>query len=131
MKITENWSKKSVVIFSSSKSTYGVVLRDMARNLGWSVAGITHEMPKLREYLSTGAASIVFIDDCVDLPGVAAVRHILKDPICALHPMLCFLSEVNKNEALSLRSMGKPVVVEKPVSPMRFVRDFKGLVKVW
>jgi len=59
------------------------------------------------------------------------VRYLLSDPIAVCTPILAFLLEAHKNEAPALSKMGRPQLVDKPLTPSKFVPAFTQLVHTW
>jgi tetratricopeptide (TPR) repeat protein len=81
--------------------------------------------------IRNGTVSLVIIDDSLQLPAIRTLRSMLTDPVGNLTPILALMMENSKNEHAAIKQLGRPEIIEKPLTPSKFVPAFVNLVKVW
>jgi tetratricopeptide (TPR) repeat protein len=124
------WPKQAAIVVSDSPNVH-MLLRELLRSYGWSVIDATSSLEKTMSYIRGGHAYLVIADDTPLMPATRLLRYLLTDPITVCTPVLTLLLEGNKAEAAALGRMGRPVIVDKPLTPSKFVPGFVQLVRTW
>src|SRR5690606_36246397 len=101
------------------------------RNYGWNVVGPFEEPDVAVERLNRGEAYLVIVDDCTETPATSSLRRLIVDPVSALTPTLCFLFSQKGASEDAIRTLGLPAIVQKPLTPAKFLPTFQSLVKTW
>ncbi len=124
------WPRQAAIVISDSPNVH-MLLRELLRSYNWTVIDSTPSVDRARELVRQGQAFLVITDDTLQVPSVRHVRYLLSDPLTVCTPVLTFLLEAHKNETTSLTKMGRPQIVDKPLTPSKFVPGFVQLVKTW
>lgn len=124
------WIKQAAIVVSDSPNIH-MLLRELLRSYHWNVADSTSSIEVAVASLRKGGASMVIIDDTLTSPAAKAVRYLMSDPVGIVTPMLCFTLEAHREESLALARIGRPKLVDKPLTPAKFLPGFVSLVKMW
>lgn len=108
-----------------------MLLRELLRSYSWTVIDATDSIERAVAALRGGQAFLVIADDTPTSPLTKHVRYLLSDPVGAVTPVLGFLLEGHKHETSSLMRLGRPSIVDKPLTPSKFVPGFVTLVRTW
>jgi hypothetical protein len=108
-----------------------MLLRELLRSYGWTVADSMPNVETAVSALKQGFAYLVIVDDTQAAPAAKAVRYLLSDPVGITTPTLAFTLETHKDEIASLSRVGRPKLVDKPLTPAKFLPGFVSLVKLW
>lgn len=126
----KSWPKQAAIVVSESPNIH-MLLREMLRSYEWTVIDTVPSVQKAAAAIREGLANLVVVDDTPTVPAVAHIRYLMTDPITILTPTLAFLSETNFQESPAMLKMGRPGIVEKPLTPSKFLPGFVNLVKMW
>jgi hypothetical protein len=108
-----------------------MLIKELIRSFGWSAVEATPSIDRAMMILKQGHASLLIADDTPTLPASKVIRHMLQDPVTILTPTLTFLLEQNKPEAPALSRLLTLQVVDKPLTPSKFMPAFIKLVQRW
>jgi Flp pilus assembly protein TadD len=125
-----SWPRQAAIVISDSPNVH-MLLRELLRSYNWTVIDSTPSHEKARDLVRTGQAFLVIADDTLNVPSTRHVRYLLSDPMTICTPVMSFLLEAHKNEIAALTKMGRPQIVEKPLTPSKFIPGFINLVKMW
>ncbi len=125
-----SWPRQTAIVVSDSPNVH-MLLRELLRSYNWTVIDATASIDRAVSALRGGQAFLVITDDTIALPVVRHVRHLLSDPIAICTPVLSFLLETHKSETAALSRLGRPQIVDKPLTPSKFVPGFVQLVRNW
>lgn len=125
-----SWPRQTAIVVSDSPNVH-MLLRELLRSYGWSVIDSTPSVERAVTMLRQGQAFLVITDDTPTTPAVKLVRYLLSDPIAVGTPVLSFLLESQKHETAAMSRMGRPQIVDKPLTPSKFIPGFVNLVKTW
>ncbi len=124
------WAKQEALVVSDSTNIH-MMLRELIRPYSWKVIDNTSSIVDCMERVSSGAVSLVIIDDSQNLPAIRTIRAMTTETMGILTPVLAMLSESSKNEILAIKQLGRPEIIEKPLTPSKFVPGFVNLIKAW
>lgn len=130
VKIENTWSSRGVVLVSTSENMY-LVIKGLIQVYNWNTVAVTSSPTTALDYIKSGSASIVVIDDSLDNTSISSLRTIMTDPIGCITPILCLLMDKNGGETSTIQRLGQIKVVPKPVTPASFAPLFTQLVKTW
>jgi hypothetical protein len=125
------WPIKAAVVITRANQNIGMVLRELLRNYNWTVCLTTPSIDTAISCVRSGEAIMIIVDDSPDLPASLVLRCLLADPIASMIPTLVLIAPTSRNERPAITNLGRPFVVDKPLTPNRFVPGFKSLVSVW
>lgn len=108
-----------------------MLLREILRGYSWSILDATASIERAVQTIRQGQAFLLIVDDTPQMPLVRQLRYQLSDPVGALTPVLGFLLETHRHETAAIQHMGRPQVVDKPLTPSKFVPGFVNLVRTW
>ncbi len=109
-----------------------MLLRELLRSYAWTVIESTPSVERAVNIIKQGQAHLVIIDDSLPSPAVRHVRYLQSNPITTCTPVLTFLLEAHKGETAALNKIAARLqLVEKPLTPSKFVPGFIHLVKAW
>lgn len=108
-----------------------MLLRELLRSYNWTIIDSTPSVEKAMEAVVRGDANLVIADDTPGSPVLATLRTLLSHPVAITVPTLAFILESNKDELNAIRKLGRPEIVEKPLTPSKFIPGFVNLVKRW
>lgn len=108
-----------------------MLIKELIRSFGWGVVEATPSIDRAMMILKQGHASLMIADDTPTLPASKVIRHMLQDPVTILTPTLSFLLEQNKPEAPALSRLLSLQVVDKPLTPSKFMPSFIKIVQRW
>jgi hypothetical protein len=124
------WPKQAAIVVSDSPNVH-MLLRELLRSYAWTVIESTPSVEKAVNFVRSGHAFLVIADDTLATPATRLLRYLLTDPQTVCTPVLTFLLEANKGEAPAIQRLGRPVIVDKPLTPSKFVPGFVQLVRTW
>jgi CheY-like chemotaxis protein len=124
------WPRQVAVIVSDAQNVH-MMIKELIRSFGWTVDESTGSIERAAMIIKQGRASILIADDTPTLPASKIIRHMLQDPITILTPTLSFLLEANKPEAPAMQRLLNLQLVEKPLTPSKFIPAFMNLVRRW
>ncbi len=78
-----------------------------------------------------GEAFLVIVDDSSEVPAFSVLRQLMSTPFTCAMPVLTFLSEQNYSDTLALQRMNQPEIVDKPLTPAKFLPKLLDLFKRW
>lgn len=125
-----SWPQQSAVVLSHSLNIQ-MLLKELLRTYGWSISVCTSSFATATASVEKGQATIIIVDDTVELPSVIACRRFLGKAVTASTPILSFLMDSNKLEQDTLARIGIPMMVPKPLTPSKFVPGFLTLLRKW
>lgn len=124
------WPRQAAIVVSDSPNVH-MLLRELLRSYNWTVTESTPSVEHAVSMVRLGQAYLVILDDTVQVPSSRHLRFLLSDPLATCTPVLSFLLDVHKSEIEALSKMGRPELVEKPLTPSKFVPGFINLVRTW
>lgn len=124
------WPKQVAVIVSDAPNIH-MLIKELIRSSGWLVEESTASIERATMLIKHGRASILIADDTPTLPASKVIRHMLQDPITILTPTISFLLENNKPEAAALQKLISLQLVDKPLTPSKFMPAFINLIRRW
>jgi len=127
----DTWPVKAAVVITHANQNVGMVLKELLRNFHWTVVQTTSSVDLAIEFVHQANATMIIVDDSNDCPAPCILRHLLWDPITAITPTLSFVSNTNRADHAAIANLGRPLIVEKPLTPNRFIPGFRTLIKVW
>jgi hypothetical protein len=108
-----------------------MLLRELLRSFNWTVIDSTPSVQRAVQLVRQGQAFMVITDDTLSVPASRHIRHLLSDPITVCTPVLTFQLEAHRHETTAIQRLGRPEIVEKPLTPSKFIPGFMNLVKTW
>jgi len=124
------WPKQVAVIVSDAPNIH-MLIKELIRSSGWMVEESTASIERAIMIIKQGRASILIADDTPTLPASKVIRHMLQDPITILTPTISFLLENNKPDTSALQRLLTLQLVDKPLTPSKFMPAFINLVRRW
>ncbi len=124
------WPRQTAIVVSDSPNVH-MLLRELLRSYSWTVIDSTASTERAVNALRQGQAFLVIADDTLKMPLIRHLRYQLSDPIAAVTPVLGFLLETHKHETAAIHHLGRPQIVDKPLTPSKFVPGFVNLVRTW
>jgi CheY-like chemotaxis protein len=124
------WPKQVAVIVSDAPNIH-MLVKELIRSSGWLVEESTASIEQAATLIKQGRASILIADDTPTLPASKVIRHMLQDPITILTPTISFLLESNRPEAAALQKLLTLQLVDKPLTPSKFMPAFINLIRKW
>lgn len=125
------WPVKAAVVITQANQNVGMLLKELLRNFNWTVIQTTSSIRSGIENIHQGNASLIIVDDSQEYPAASILRCLLCDPVTSITPTLSFVANNNRSDRAALSNLGRPLLVEKPLTPNRFIPGFKTLLKVW
>jgi hypothetical protein len=123
-------SNYTAVVLTTSENMF-IIVKELLRHTKCTVMAQTASVETALQYLYTGGANFLIIDDGNESPSTAAVREITSDPIGLLTPMLVLLMDRNANETIHESHLGRIKVARKPMTPSAFPPSYSKLVNLW
>lgn len=108
-----------------------MLLRELLRTYQWTVIDSTPSVENAVSLVRQGQAFLIIVDDTLQIASVKHIRYLLSDPVALCTPILSFLVEGHKNETTAIQRLAPIEVVEKPLTPSKFIPGFVRLVKNW
>ncbi|MFK7825301.1 MAG: tetratricopeptide repeat protein [Oligoflexales bacterium] len=99
--------------------------------MGWLVVKSTPSPMEAVKIIKSKEAYVLIIDDNLEEPSANMIRYLMLDPIIFGTPIFTFLLEDHKFEGAPLAYMGFKEMVAKPLTPSKFIPNFKALLKRW
>lgn len=124
------WPKQFAVIVSDAPNVH-MLIKELIRSFGWTVIESTASVERAVMMIKQGHAAILIADDTPTLPASKVIRYMLQDPVTILTPTLSFLLEGNRAEAGAMQRLMSLQLVEKPLTPSKFLPAFVNLIKRW
>lgn len=125
------WPRQAAIVVSDSPNVH-MLLRELLRSYAWTVTESTPSVEKAVSLVKTGQAHLIIVDDSLPNPAVRLVRYLQSDPVTICTPVLTFLLESHRGETTALQRIATQLqIVEKPLTPSKFVPGFVSLVKNW
>lgn len=124
------WPRQAAIVVSDSPNVH-MLLRELLRSYQWTVIDSTPSVERAVALVKQGQAFLVIADDTQSRPAIKLLRHLVSDPISVCTPVLSFLLESHKHETGAMSRMGRPQIVDKPLTPSKFIPGFVNLVKMW
>lgn len=125
-----SWPKQAAVVISDAPNMY-MILKELLRNYNWRVATTTSIVQDAIEIILSGEAFIAIIDDHNENPAFSIIRQLMASPYTCTIPTLTFSSDQNVLEQPALQRMNQPEIIEKPLTPAKFIPKFQALIKLW
>lgn len=125
-----SWPRQAAIVISDSPNVH-MLLRELLRSYSWTVVDSIATPEQALAAVRAGQVFLIIVDDSVAAPAVMHVRYLLSDTSSLLTPVLSFVLDAHKNESASILRMGAPQVVEKPLTPSKFIPGFVKLVRTW
>ena len=120
----------SAIVLTTSENLY-LVVKELLKHTKCSVTAQTSSVQSALQYIYSGRANLIIIDDGNDTPSTAYVREIISDPIGILTPMLVMLMDKNANETIHISHLAKIKATRKPLTPSTFPPSFSKLINLW
>ena len=108
-----------------------LLLRELLRPYSWTVIDSTPRVDQAVNAVKSGLAFLIILDDSVDVPVTGHLRNLICDPVTSIVPTLAFASDSAHNDRKALSWFGAHQVVDKPLTPSKFLPGFQHLVKRW
>jgi hypothetical protein len=124
------WPKQTAIVVSDSPNVH-MLLRELLRSYGWGVVDSTPSVDRAIAYVRQGGAYLVIADDTLAMPATRVLRMLLSDPVTVCTPTLTFLLEAHKGETSALARIGRPAIIDKPLTPSKFLPGFVELIRTW
>lgn len=124
------WPRQEALVVSDSSNIH-MMLRELVRGYQWKVMNSTSSTAECLEGVRTGAVSLVIVDDSQNLPAIRAIRALMLETLGVLTPVLAMMAENSKNEIQAIKQIGRPEIMEKPLTPSKFVPAFVALIRAW
>ena len=125
-----SWPKQAAVVISDAPNMY-MILKELLRNYNWRVVTTTSIVQDAMTAVFSGEAFLAVIDDSNETPAFSIIRQLMASPFTCAIPTLAFSSDQNVLEQTALARMNQPEIVEKPLTPAKFVPKFQSLIKLW
>lgn len=125
-----SWPKQNAVIISNEQNLIAI-LRNQLTAIGWQIVGHYPTAIGGAFAVREGRANLIIADDLPDQPIGATLRFLLTHPITVCTPVLALCGPSTENEAKVLRTMGRPHVLQKPITPSRIQSTFDSLLQEW
>jgi Flp pilus assembly protein TadD len=124
------WPRQAALVISDSSNIH-MLLRELLRTYNWTIADSMPSVESAIAALKQGFAHLIVVDDTVEAPAAKSMRYLMTEPIGLATPTLCFTLEAHNSESQALARLGRPMLVEKPLTPAKFVPGFVALVRTW
>ncbi|NRA67935.1 MAG: hypothetical protein HRU19_25865 [Pseudobacteriovorax sp.] len=131
LKQKEDWDLQVGLAYSLVDKTLNIMLKEILAQRRWKLLDIYKSDEECFANLSIGHANLLIIDDTILAPGSFILREQLFREIPCLTPTIVICSEHNRPDMLCMRSMGRPAIVNKPLTPQKFLDAFDDLIKLW
>jgi DNA-binding NarL/FixJ family response regulator len=118
------------VVISESPNVH-MLLRELLKSYQWQVVESTSDTQAAVHAINQGQAYVLIVDDTPEFPVVQKLRYLLNDSLAVTTPTICFITDTHKHEKQAVLKMGRPGVVEKPLTPSKFIPGFTNLIKRW
>jgi Flp pilus assembly protein TadD len=125
-----SWPRQAAIVVSESPNVH-MLLRELLRSYAWTVIESTPSVERAIDMVRQGQAFLIIVDDTAQAPAVRHIRHLLSDPLAVCTPILSFLLEAHKHESHAIAKLGRPQIVDKPLTPSKFIPGFVNLVRNW
>jgi len=125
-----SWPAQGSIVLTRATNLH-MLIRELVRSLGWTVTEATDSIQSALHSVRKGATTLLIVDDTPDFPAIETMRHLMRDPVGAITPTLVFAQDQTKAETPALQRLGRPSVVEKPLTPSKFQPAFQSLVRRW
>jgi len=129
-KAKSKWPRKSIVVISQSPNLH-MLLKELVRGYGWVIEESTESVDRAIELVKTGVAYMIIVDDSVEEPAAGTLRVLNSDLITCATPVLSFLLDLHETERDAIRHLGHNEIVEKPLTPSKFIPGFRKLIATW
>lgn len=124
------WPKQEALVVSENENLH-MMIRELIRAYSWRISVSTNSVQEVIDTVRTGTATLVIIDDTQELPALRTLRTLMTDTMGLLTPVLAMMVETSKNELAPIKLMGRPEIIEKPLTPSKFIPAFVNLVRTW
>jgi hypothetical protein len=127
---TNTWSKQAVVVISNDQGVVAI-LRSMLMSMGWNVIGNYPTVVGAAFAVREGRATMIVADDMPDQPISGVLRFLLTHPVTIATPVIALSGKFFELEGKSLRSLGRPIVLPKPITAVRLRIALESLFNEW
>jgi hypothetical protein len=122
--------QQNAVIVTTSENMF-LVVKELIRQVRCNLITHTNSIEVALQYIASGKATLLIIDDGNEKPACSAVREIISHPIGQLTPLLVLLMDRNIKEAEPLSHLAKIKVAPKPMTSSSFPPVFRSLLRIW
>lgn len=129
--MNQQQTKEVAVIVSEPGQNVALLSKEILKSLGVADAVVNNSPHEATQLISRGEASLILIDDTQARPAPILLRQLLRNPLAPITPTIVLLSEQYKHEAAAISTLGRPMIIHKPLTPGRFSPGFKTLMNVW
>jgi len=124
------WPKKSAIVVSDSPNLH-MLIREMMRSYQWTVIDTLPSISKAAAAVNEGMANLIVIDDTVESPAIGHLRYLLSNTVTVTTPCILFMRESSDEDLEAIKSMGRPAILQKPLTPSKFIPAFSNLIKLF
>ncbi|SMF56515.1 hypothetical protein [Pseudobacteriovorax antillogorgiicola] len=126
-----NFKVPTAVAYSAFDRKLNIIIKDIISKRGWRLEGTHTSEDECFALLTTGKASLLVIDDTVEVPASFILREQIFNVVPVLTPTIIICSEHNEVDMKCMMAMGEPVIVKKPLTPQKFLDAFDRVIKRW
>lgn len=131
LQTTQKWNNRQAILITASTSGLDSEVRERFERRSWTLARVTTSVTLAVNELMAGRASFLIIDDTPHLPAAVTLRQLLNHKIMFFTPILVMSRYKDGREKACFSSMFALDIIEKPVSPARFIDVFEFAVFKW
>ena len=106
-------------------------LKEVVRSIGWHVIKVTPHAREAIACVNRGEACLIVIDDSLQEPAISLVRQMMPFIAYFTTPVFAFVRDEHKFETIVLEKMGQIGIIDKPLTPSRFLPAFTRLIRQW
>jgi hypothetical protein len=129
-KAKSKWPSKQLAIISSSQNLQ-MHLKELLKSHGWEIAISTASIEQVIQSAEIGEISAIIVDDSSETPSANIVRVLRSNIITAVTPTISFILDSHEKEFKAIKSLGPITLIEKPLTPIKFNKAFKEMIKTW
>lgn len=127
----ESWNVKRTVTICGKPSSNNREIEDRLKRRGWATGMRTTSITQALSEIKQSKASVIVIEDSIDLPVQIVLGRLMRTKIGILTPTMVICGEENIKEKSCFSSIGFPVIVENPNHPSEFIESFEFLIQRW
>jgi len=122
---------QSALVLAEPKKNIALLTTEILKSLSCSSVSVTFDFEQAFEFIESGSIDLIVIDDIPSQPSSVTLRQINRNPIACLTPVLILQSPQNRYESEAIATLGRPMIVHKPLTPARLAAGYNTLNSNW
>lgn len=124
-------SKEVAVVITEPGQNVALLSKEILKSLGVKEVQVTNTPHETADLVAEGSVSLILVDDIQERPAPLVLRQLLCHALAPITPTIVLLSDQCKYEAGAISTLGRPMILHKPLTPGRLASGYKALKNVW